>query len=96
MYLLIAFLYIIITGEIKLYSETAMKPNHHWSIHLMDQIQDFGPVYTFWTFLGERLNKTLKSFNSNGWTGGQVEITMMRTFGREVQLDAMVGNIYYN
>ena len=31
-----------------------MKPNHHWALHLPDQLRDFGPVYGFWTFLGER------------------------------------------
>ena len=72
-----------------------MKPNHHWCVHLKEQIEDFGPVYSFWTFLGERLNKTLKSFNSNGWTGGQMEISMLRSFGREAQLDALVSALEY-
>ncbi|EIW73973.1 hypothetical protein CONPUDRAFT_40430, partial [Coniophora puteana RWD-64-598 SS2] len=65
-----------------LYGTDALKPNFHWAVHLSDQIRDFGPVYNFWAFLSERLNKVLKSFNVNNWTGGQVEISMMREFSR--------------
>lgn len=50
---------------IQLYGAKAMKPNFHWAVHLEEQIRDFGPVYNFWTFLSERLNKLLKSSNSN-------------------------------
>ncbi|EIW80125.1 hypothetical protein CONPUDRAFT_155484 [Coniophora puteana RWD-64-598 SS2] len=35
----------------------ALKPNFHWATHLSDQILDYGPVYNFWAFLSERLNK---------------------------------------
>ncbi|KAL5485861.1 hypothetical protein ACEPAI_6903 [Sanghuangporus weigelae] len=38
-----------------------VKPNHHWVLHIFEQIHDFGPVYGFWTFTGERLNKVLKT-----------------------------------
>ncbi|KAG2083480.1 hypothetical protein BD769DRAFT_1375591, partial [Suillus cothurnatus] len=69
----------------------AMKPNFHWAVHLEEQIRDFGPVYNFWTFLSERLNKLLKSSNSNNWTtGGPLEISMMRKFIRGIWMDALV------
>ncbi|KAJ7598689.1 hypothetical protein C8J56DRAFT_708797, partial [Mycena floridula] len=48
-----------------LYGVKSMKPNHHWVIHLPPQIRDYGPVYNFWAFLTERLNKILKNMNSN-------------------------------
>ncbi|TDL13709.1 hypothetical protein BD410DRAFT_734964 [Rickenella mellea] len=77
-------------GFKELYGESAMKPNQAWAVHIVDQIRDFGPVYSFWTFVSERLNKLLKNFNSNGLKGGQMEISMMRSFGREKQLRTMV------
>ncbi|KAJ8579231.1 hypothetical protein M405DRAFT_719349, partial [Rhizopogon salebrosus TDB-379] len=74
-----------------LYGAKAMKPNFHWAVHLEEQIRDFGPVYNFWTFLSERLNKLLKSSNSNNWTtGGQLEISMMREFVRGMRMEALV------
>jgi len=67
-----------------------MTPNHHWSVHTPDQILDFGPVYDFWTFMTERLNKILKSINNNHWGGGRLEVSMMRGFGRETQFETLV------
>ena len=67
-----------------------MKPNHHFAVHLPEQILDYGPIYGFWCFLGERLNKLLKNFNSNNWTGGQMEISMVREWQRDIQLKRMV------
>ncbi|KAG2365892.1 hypothetical protein BDR07DRAFT_1373969 [Suillus spraguei] len=76
-------------GTWKMYGKESMKPNFHWSVHLAQQIKDYGPVYNFWVFLSEQLNKVLKSSNSNNWTGGQVEISMMREFMRAAQIDSM-------
>ena len=67
-----------------------MKPNHHWAVHLPDQLRDYGPVYNFWTFLSERLNKLLKSSETNDWKGGQMEVSMMREFERGVCLNSLV------
>lgn len=67
-----------------------MKPNHHWSVHVPDQLDDFGPVHNFWAFLTERLNKILKDLNSNNWTGGELEVSMMREFHRNAALDSKV------
>lgn len=64
-----------------------MKPNHHWAVHIPDQILDYGPV---WAFLTERLNKVLKNLNSNNWSGGQLEVSMMREFHRHSRLDGIV------
>lgn len=63
-----------------------MKPNHHFVVHLRQQLYDYGPVYGFWCFLGERLNKLLKSFKSNNWGGGQLEVSMMREWARDIQV----------
>jgi hypothetical protein len=74
----------------QLYGEDQMKPNHHWAVHLSEQILDYGPVYSFWSFLPERLNKVMKNMNSNNWTGGQLEISMMREFNRGARMDGLV------
>ncbi|KAJ7222108.1 hypothetical protein GGX14DRAFT_352968, partial [Mycena pura] len=74
----------------KLYGRNEMKPNHHWAVHVPDQALDYGPLYGFWAFLTERLNKFLKNFNSNNRSGGLLEVSMMRQFHRMAQLEGMV------
>jgi hypothetical protein len=76
----LSFSFIFLTNSLQMYGAKSMKPNFHWAVHLPQQIRDYGPVYNFWAFLSERLNKVLKSSNSNNWTGGQIEISMMREF----------------
>lgn len=78
------------TDCFQIYGADQMKPNHHWSVHVPDQLDDFGPVYNFWAFLTERLNKILKDLNSNNWTGGELEVSMMREFHRNAALDSKV------
>jgi hypothetical protein len=80
---------------LQLYGSASMKPNHHYVVHLPDQLRDFGPVYEFWTFLTERLNKILKSYNSNFWGGGQLEVSMMRHFNREVRVHNLVSFVQF-
>ena len=58
--------------------------------HIFDQILDFGPVYNWWTFLFERLNKVLKSYRTNNHSGGDIEVSFMRAFNRDVTLREMV------
>lgn len=70
-------------------------PNHHFSIHIGDQIRDYGPVYGFWCFLSERLNKVLKSYNLNNHDGGEMEVTIMRSFNRNQKFLDMVRVAFY-
>ncbi|KAJ7736047.1 hypothetical protein DFH07DRAFT_967007 [Mycena maculata] len=77
----------------KLYGIEQMKPNHHWAVHIPDQVLDYGPLYSFWAFLTERLNKVLKNLNSNNWSGGLLEVSMMREFHRMAQLDGVLNGI---
>ena len=79
-----------LTVIIQRYGIEKLKPNHHFLVHLPAQIHDYGPVYGFWCFLGERLNKLLKSFKLNNWGGGQLEVSMMREWGHDVQLHKVV------
>ncbi|KAI0038536.1 hypothetical protein FA95DRAFT_1505463 [Auriscalpium vulgare] len=67
-----------------------IKPNHHWVTHIFDQLRDYGPVYGFWTFIFERLNKVLKSYSTNNHSGGEIEVTFMRAFVRDATLRQMV------
>ena len=72
-----------------------MKSNQHWAGHLPDQLHNFSPVYAFWAFLGEQLNKHLKNFNSSSHKGGQLEISMMHMFTHENQFKTMVSAISF-
>jgi hypothetical protein len=67
-----------------------MKPNHHYAVHMPEQLHDFGPVYKFWTFLTEQLNKVLKLYNSNSWKRSQLEVLMMYAFGCKACINTMV------
>jgi hypothetical protein len=67
-----------------------MKPNHHYAVHLPQQLRNFGPVYEFWTFLTEWLNKILKAYNSNFWGGSQLEVSMMQHFNCKVSVHNLV------
>lgn len=66
--------------------ENHVTPSFHWVTHIFDQIRDFGPVYGFWSFASERLNKVLKDYNTNCHSGGKLEMTFMRSFQRDVRL----------
>lgn len=70
-----------------------MKPNHHYAIHLGECIRDYGPLSGFWTFVFERLNKTLKSYHTNNHGGGELEVTFFREFQRSSSASRMVCQI---
>lgn len=69
-------------------------PNHHWAVHLREQILDFGPVYGFWAFLQERLNYVLKSFKTNNRADGELEVTLMRSFSALSWIRKLVSRIF--
>jgi hypothetical protein len=77
-----------INSRRQIYGSQDLKPNHHWAVHIPDQLADYGPVYNFWAFLIERLNKLLKNINSK--TGGALEVSMMREFHRNAAVDSAV------
>ncbi|PSR72636.1 hypothetical protein PHLCEN_2v11495, partial [Hermanssonia centrifuga] len=63
-----------------------IKPNFHYITHIFNQILDYGPVYGFWTYLFERLNKILKSCSVNNHDGGELEVTFYREFLRKLNM----------
>lgn len=65
-------------------------PNHHYAAHMEDQILDYGPVYGFWVFLQERLNYILKHFKTNNRGGGELEVTLMRSYEASTSLRQLV------
>ncbi|KNZ52064.1 hypothetical protein VP01_3706g1 [Puccinia sorghi] len=70
-----------------LYSETAkdvfnspkVTPNHHYALHLPDQLRWWGPLANVSEFSGERINGMLQRIQTNGLIG-KMEGTMMREF----------------
>jgi hypothetical protein len=58
--------------------------------HIFEQLEDYGPVYGFWTFLFERLNKVLKSYSTNNHGDGEIEVSFFRAFTRDTELRTMV------
>lgn len=75
---------------VEIYGDSYLKYNHHWSTHISAQIPDCGPVYGFWEFPGERVNKTLKNINTNNHRAGELEITMLREYNSASGLSQMV------
>ena len=73
-----------------------VKPNFHWVCHVTDQIRDYGPVYGFWSFLYERLNKLLKSYNTNNHGGGEIETTFLREHVRDSRIRDLVNEAIKN
>lgn len=51
---------------------------------------DYEPVYGYWAFPMERLNKILKSYKTNSHASGELEVTFMREFQRDVRLREMI------
>lgn len=56
----------LIKSSIQLHSGLHNTWNLHWLSHIPQDIRNYGPVYSFWCFTGERFNKTLKNINHNG------------------------------
>ncbi|KAJ7686947.1 hypothetical protein B0H17DRAFT_939859 [Mycena rosella] len=70
-----------------------IKPNFHYITHIFQIIRDFGPVYGFWTFLFERLNKLLKSYDTNNHGDGELEVTFFREFHQDANLREVVSSL---
>ncbi|EIW82014.1 hypothetical protein CONPUDRAFT_72351 [Coniophora puteana RWD-64-598 SS2] len=73
-----------------LYGTATIKPNHHYATHIGECVQNFGPLHNFWTFLFERLNWVLKSYNVNNCNKGKLEMTFFREFHRTCEVSQVV------
>jgi hypothetical protein len=61
-------------------------------MYIPDCIRDFGPMHGFWTFLFERLNKVLKSYNSANHAAGELEVSFFCEFHRTVLQSRVVSD----
>lgn len=78
----------------KLHPEVAQAAtNFHVFKHIPDDIRRFGPVYGYWLFPHERVNKVLKSINTNGPSQNQEQVEQMRGFPRKRQADRIISDI---
>ncbi|THU81926.1 hypothetical protein K435DRAFT_692588, partial [Dendrothele bispora CBS 962.96] len=80
------------TELIELYGASVIRPNHHYATHTASNIRNYGPLHEFWTFLFERLNRVLKSYNTANHSGGELEVSFFREFHRTVQHSRLLGN----
>ncbi|ORX45067.1 hypothetical protein DM01DRAFT_1294826, partial [Hesseltinella vesiculosa] len=69
-------------GVRSLYGRHAVTINMHLHAHLVDNLLDFGPVYSFWCFGFERYNGIIKNINTN--QRGTFELTFMKGFLQKV------------
>lgn len=78
----------------KLHPEVAQAAtNFHVFKHIPDDIRRFGPVYGYWLFPHERVNKVLKSINTNGPSQNQEQVEQMRGFVRKHQAERIISDI---
>lgn len=54
---------------VALYGGSNVVPNHHLALHLIECLENFGPVHSWWSFPFERINGKLQRINSNKRTG---------------------------
>ena len=59
-------------------------------MHIFDQLSDYGPVYGIWSFTNERLNKLLKSYNTNNHGAGEVETSFMHAHIQDSRIRDLV------
>jgi hypothetical protein len=52
-----------------LFSNIHINPNHHYALHLPQQMNWWGPLMAIAEFSGERINGVLQSFETNGQLG---------------------------
>ena len=61
----------------ELYGQGKCTINMHLHGHLAECIEDFGPVYSFWCFAFERMNRILGSYHVNNH---HISIQLTRRF----------------
>jgi hypothetical protein len=61
-------------GIQELYPDYNLKPVHHYSLHIGDMLDGFGPLHGTWAFALERLIGRLQAMNTNSKIGKDVMI----------------------
>lgn len=70
--------------------EAHLTINHHLAMHYVDIFRRFGPAYVWWLFAFERCNGEQEQVNTNGRAGGEMELTLMRSWVGKHQLFELV------
>jgi hypothetical protein len=72
----------------------SLTPYFHLLEHATPQILRYGPLPSYWLFGYKRGNGKLAKIKTNGHTGGELEVTMMRSWTRNQLVDGLVSNCY--
>lgn len=54
-----------LSGIRALHDKHKLKPNHHFSVHLAENLAFFGPAHRWWSFPFERYNGAISKINKN-------------------------------
>ncbi|KAJ3836789.1 hypothetical protein F5878DRAFT_662668 [Lentinula raphanica] len=76
-------------GVLVLFPDVTLKPNHHYAVHILEDLKLMGPVQARNTPIFERTNHILQEVNSNNHSG-EVEATMQNDFGRQGRLEIIL------
>jgi hypothetical protein len=68
-----------------------LTPNFHFSSHVVEYINAYGPAYAWWVFPYERAIGVLGKANHNGHGSGEVEGTYMRAWWKTMLIQELVG-----
>ncbi|MBW0471430.1 hypothetical protein O181_011145 [Austropuccinia psidii MF-1] len=72
----------------QLFMDITIVPNHHYALHLADQMKWWGPLLAISEFPGERINGWLQKVNNNGLID-QMNETMLSKFCQMQRLFAL-------
>ncbi|KAJ3899897.1 hypothetical protein F5879DRAFT_810115, partial [Lentinula edodes] len=72
-----------------LYPDFTLKPNHHFSLHVVTDLETMGPGHARSTPVFERINHSLQELNANQHLG-EVEATMLTAYCRQANLELIL------
>ncbi|KAJ3933374.1 MAG: hypothetical protein NXY57DRAFT_1037683 [Lentinula lateritia] len=72
-----------------LYPDFTLKPNHHFSLHVVTDLETMGPGHARSTPVFERINHSLQELNANQHLG-EVEATMLTACCRQANLQLIL------
>ena len=69
------------------YGQELITPNIHLSLHLAECCRDYGPMYSFWCYLFERMNGLLGSYPNSR---RNIEPELLRIIQQNCRLDELI------
>ncbi|KAG1718486.1 hypothetical protein EDD22DRAFT_25330 [Suillus occidentalis] len=70
-----------------------LTPNFHFSSHVVEYINAYGPAYAWWVFPYERAIGVLGKANHNGHGSGEVEGTYMRAWWKTMLIQELLTHL---